>query len=281
MEAFALFNAILIWAFLLFVTWLALRQHWRGNTVVWAIPVTALAWASSEANKLPPPVTAGARSVSKSPREKDYGLEEERGRSAAKRPTFRQEPSYIKDTGTPATTPGSTPRGREQYIMWMPHMGKNGGQETPDASPPQRSYSQRQLNRGDSSRQPQRQDSGRSQPQRQDSSRSQPQRQDSSRSQPPRAYPAQRQESRDRSRDRSLQRNESHPPRAYLPRRQDSRGRERSLQRNESHPPRAPPQAHTTRPPIYDTFQRSSSPRRPGAPQRKDTWGRNASPRRK
>lgn len=65
LEAFAIFNVILIWGFLLFLLFLAWRFHARGDRAVWTTPVTAVPWfyandyaAREKESKLPPPVTA-------------------------------------------------------------------------------------------------------------------------------------------------------------------------------------------------------------------------------
>jgi len=75
LEAFSLFNAILIWGFLLFLLVLALREHFKGETQVWYCPVTVYPWLNSyskNSSKLPPPVTARrGRSRSKGYAEKN------------------------------------------------------------------------------------------------------------------------------------------------------------------------------------------------------------------
>jgi hypothetical protein len=65
LEAFSLFNVILIWLFLLLLLFLAWRHHSLGNRTVWTTPVTAVTWfspsqyaAKEKESKLPPPVTA-------------------------------------------------------------------------------------------------------------------------------------------------------------------------------------------------------------------------------
>ncbi|EJD01159.1 uncharacterized protein FOMMEDRAFT_21603 [Fomitiporia mediterranea MF3/22] len=68
LEAFSIFNIILVWGFLLFLLFLVLRQHFRGNKKVWMHPVPVYPWFSSRSrssphmnsrNKsLPAPVTA-------------------------------------------------------------------------------------------------------------------------------------------------------------------------------------------------------------------------------
>jgi hypothetical protein len=75
LEAFSLFNVILIWGFLLLLLGLALRQHFMGETLVWYCPVTAYPWFnkySKYSPRLPPPVTV-QRGRSKDYGEKDGG----------------------------------------------------------------------------------------------------------------------------------------------------------------------------------------------------------------
>jgi len=71
LEAFSLFNAILILGFLLFLFGLALKHHTNGRKDVWLSPVTTYDWFnrdSKKAGKLPAPVTARrSRSQSKTP----------------------------------------------------------------------------------------------------------------------------------------------------------------------------------------------------------------------
>jgi len=69
LEAFSLFNAILIWGFLLLLFGLALKHHTNGHKDIWFSPVTTFDWfnrGSKKAGKLPEPVTARrSRSQSK------------------------------------------------------------------------------------------------------------------------------------------------------------------------------------------------------------------------
>ncbi|KAI9448206.1 hypothetical protein H4582DRAFT_2068736 [Lactarius indigo] len=70
LEAFSLFNAILIWGFLLLLFGLALKHHTNGHKDIWFSPVTTFDWfgrgSSKKAGKLPAPVTSGrSRSQSK------------------------------------------------------------------------------------------------------------------------------------------------------------------------------------------------------------------------
>jgi hypothetical protein len=65
LEAFSIFNVVLIWLFLLFLLFLAWRHHSRGEHTVWTTPVTGVPWfyssdyaAKEKEGKLPPPVTA-------------------------------------------------------------------------------------------------------------------------------------------------------------------------------------------------------------------------------
>ncbi|KAI0068863.1 hypothetical protein BV25DRAFT_1791279 [Artomyces pyxidatus] len=64
LEAFSLFNAILVWGFLLLLFGLALRQYMTGHRDVWLSPVTTYDWfnRNPKKSKLPAPVTARGRS---------------------------------------------------------------------------------------------------------------------------------------------------------------------------------------------------------------------------
>lgn len=69
LEAFSLFNAILIWGFLLLLFGLALKHHTNGHKDIRLSPVTTFDWfarGAKKAGKLPAPVTARrSRSQSK------------------------------------------------------------------------------------------------------------------------------------------------------------------------------------------------------------------------
>ncbi|KAH7929459.1 hypothetical protein BV22DRAFT_1029508 [Leucogyrophana mollusca] len=78
LEAFSLFNVILIWGFLLFLLGMALRHHFRVNRRVWYISVTSYPWfgkGSSSGAKLPAPVSARSRSRS---RGRNYDRDDEK-----------------------------------------------------------------------------------------------------------------------------------------------------------------------------------------------------------
>jgi hypothetical protein len=64
LEAFSLFNVILIWGFLFFLLGMALKHYYRVNRNVWFISVTSYPWfgPKSKSSKLPEPVTARSRS---------------------------------------------------------------------------------------------------------------------------------------------------------------------------------------------------------------------------
>jgi len=81
LEAFSLFNAILIWGFLITLLGLAVRQHLAGEKHVWYSPVTVYAWFNkydSKKQKLPAPVTAG-RSRSRGRTLRDHNEEKYTG----------------------------------------------------------------------------------------------------------------------------------------------------------------------------------------------------------
>jgi len=71
LEAFSLFNTILLWSFLIFLLLLALRQHFTGNRSMWYSPVTSYSWfgsgkGSGSKGKLPEPVSSRSRSRGRS-----------------------------------------------------------------------------------------------------------------------------------------------------------------------------------------------------------------------
>ncbi|KAI0045294.1 hypothetical protein FA95DRAFT_1561246 [Auriscalpium vulgare] len=69
LEAFSLFNAALVWGFLLLLFGLAMKHYMNGHKEVWQSPVTTYDWfgKGGKASKLPAPVTARpSRSRSKS-----------------------------------------------------------------------------------------------------------------------------------------------------------------------------------------------------------------------
>ncbi|KAH7887730.1 hypothetical protein F5I97DRAFT_1805033 [Phlebopus sp. FC_14] len=64
LEAFSLFNVILVWGFLLFLLGMALKHYYRVNRNVWYSPVTSYPWfgSKSKSSKLPAPVSSRSRS---------------------------------------------------------------------------------------------------------------------------------------------------------------------------------------------------------------------------
>lgn len=64
LEAFSLFNVILIWGFLIFLLGMAVKHYYRVNRNVWFISVTSYPWFGSNAKsaKLPAPVVSRSRS---------------------------------------------------------------------------------------------------------------------------------------------------------------------------------------------------------------------------
>lgn len=64
LEAFSLFNVILIWGFLLFLLGMAVKHYYRVNRNVWFISVTSYSWFGPNAKsaKLPAPVVSRSRS---------------------------------------------------------------------------------------------------------------------------------------------------------------------------------------------------------------------------
>jgi len=76
LEAFSLFNTILVWGFFFFLLALVLRQHFMGHRSMWYYPVTSYSWfgkSKGSKSKLPDPVTSRSRSRGRSYGEKDIG----------------------------------------------------------------------------------------------------------------------------------------------------------------------------------------------------------------
>ncbi|KAG9317284.1 hypothetical protein JVU11DRAFT_1479 [Chiua virens] len=59
LEAFSLFNVILVWGFLLFLLGMALKHYYRVNRNVWYVPATIYPWFGprSKMSKLPAPIS--------------------------------------------------------------------------------------------------------------------------------------------------------------------------------------------------------------------------------
>ncbi|KII95197.1 hypothetical protein PLICRDRAFT_34036 [Plicaturopsis crispa FD-325 SS-3] len=95
LEAFALFNAALLWGFLIFLLFLALRLHFMyGRRSMWYRPVSVFAWFGPH-NKsgLPAPNTSRNRGRSRSKsRGGTYREKSRKGKAPASR---RQEPVHV------------------------------------------------------------------------------------------------------------------------------------------------------------------------------------------
>ncbi|KAJ8595982.1 hypothetical protein M405DRAFT_806217 [Rhizopogon salebrosus TDB-379] len=72
LEAFSLFNVILVWAFLLLLLALAVKHHYRVNRNVWYIAVTNYPWFGKgiSQSKLPAPISSRSRSRGRTYNEK-------------------------------------------------------------------------------------------------------------------------------------------------------------------------------------------------------------------
>jgi len=75
LEAFSLFNVILIWSFLLFLLALAVKHHYRVNRNVWYIAVTNYPWfgKNTSQSNLPAPISSRSRSKGRAYNEKGSG----------------------------------------------------------------------------------------------------------------------------------------------------------------------------------------------------------------
>ncbi|KIM90813.1 hypothetical protein PILCRDRAFT_811301 [Piloderma croceum F 1598] len=67
LEAFSLFNTILVWGFLVFLSALVLRQHFMGHRSMWYCAVTSYPWfGKGKGSGLPNPVASRSRSRGRS-----------------------------------------------------------------------------------------------------------------------------------------------------------------------------------------------------------------------
>jgi len=151
LEAFSFFNIILIWAFLLMLLALALRQHRWGNRAIWLESVTAFPWfAGRDAqtgklpSSLPPPVMAKRSNTTKSSKSQSYpqpqstpppppsrersrrehrGERGERGeRDERDRPTGGLHEKRPSQHRRPSMRDAPTRNEAPTYVYWMPHV---------------------------------------------------------------------------------------------------------------------------------------------------------------
>jgi len=111
LEAFSIFNTILIWGFLLLLLVLTLRENFKGETQVWYCPVTVYPWLKSYSKsspKLPSPVTARRRGRSRS---RGYVEKED-----MRRPSHRsQRYDYDRDRRVGSHKPPAKARTTDRY----------------------------------------------------------------------------------------------------------------------------------------------------------------------
>jgi len=123
LEAFSLFNVILIWGFLLFLLFLAFRHHRNGARDVWHTPVTAYSWfyryQTEENQKLPPPVTAP---VDRSKSKGAGALTEVPEKSRDRRAKAAREQQ------------GQQPRNGYKHGYWLPQQQQKGAPPVPPKS---------------------------------------------------------------------------------------------------------------------------------------------------
>lgn len=150
LEAFSIFNIILIWAFLLMLLTLALRQHRWGNRGIWLESVTAFPWfAGRDAQTgklpvaLPDPVSAkrsNTMSTDKSSKSQTrvatYPVSRERGggsrreqrdpergeRDERDRPTGGLHEKRPSQHRRPSMRDAPTRNEAPTYVYWMPHV---------------------------------------------------------------------------------------------------------------------------------------------------------------
>jgi len=120
LEAFSVFNAILIWGFFAILLALAIKHHFSGETQVWYCPVTSYPWFAKYSNKskkalpkLPAPVTArtgGSRSKAKDPEyRKDYDDEEKENARVHRGYKDEREPRHARSHSRSRQAPPPPP----------------------------------------------------------------------------------------------------------------------------------------------------------------------------
>jgi len=126
LEAFSLFNVILVWSFFLFLLGLTLRHHLRGNRKVWRTPVNIYPWfaprSSPQSKQLPAPVTSRSRSRGRSHGVSDARAYAEKNAkyTGGDKYTGEKPAKYNGDKGAARTYQYPTQRGTATYVVWTP-----------------------------------------------------------------------------------------------------------------------------------------------------------------
>jgi len=135
MEAFSLFNVILIWAFLLLLLFLAWRHHSAGRRTVWTTPVTSFHWFYStqdaindKESKLPPPVTAP---VDRSRSRGAGALSPPKHKHQQQQRARPQDLGKIRTTGLNSPPKTRQPSYEYKHGYWLPKSA-----DAPPAPPP-------------------------------------------------------------------------------------------------------------------------------------------------
>jgi len=147
LEAFSIFNIILIWAFLSLLLVLAVRHHRWGNRSVWLSSVTAFPWFASpdaQTGKLPEPATA-KRNKSQRSQMTQRSHSSRRGDYPRPHHTSSDEKPL---PGPPAQRPRlpesrrAPPSRNEEatHVYWMPHKAPEPIHTTDRRSPPRDKY---------------------------------------------------------------------------------------------------------------------------------------------
>jgi len=139
LEAFSIFNIILILGFLLFLLFLAWRYHARGERAVWVTPVTSVPWfyagkgaLSEKEAKLPPPVTSPVdRSRTKGAGALNLAKDKQQQYQDLQKRAKPQDLGKIRTTGL--TPPPKTRQASYEYKhgYWLPKSA-----DAPPAPPP-------------------------------------------------------------------------------------------------------------------------------------------------
>lgn len=153
LEAFSIFNIILIWAFLMLLLVLAIRHHRWGNKAVWLSSVTAFPWfggPDAQTGKLPEPATAARRNKSQRSQMTQRSHSSRRGDYPRPLYTSADEKPEKPLPGHPPAQRPRLPESRRTapptrneeatHVYWMPHKAPEPTHNADRRSPPRDKY---------------------------------------------------------------------------------------------------------------------------------------------
>jgi ABC-type nickel/cobalt efflux system permease component RcnA len=148
LQAFSLFNTILLWSFLIFFLFLALRHHFTGRREVWTSKATTYPWLGGAKNAAP----QRTRSKSKSQREGQLPLpattkEKSASKSHGHQHQHKHSHSHQHSHSHSRSQPHPKPREQGPTVVPpnMPPKGKGGHTYVVFIPPPNNTRQQQQV----------------------------------------------------------------------------------------------------------------------------------------